>query len=285
MHQWFTEKQTPYLKISLEYSEKLFEQQTPYQHIEVYQTTGMGRLLVLDHCVMLTERDEFIYHEMNSHIPVSVHPAPTSVLVIGGGDGGCIRELVKHPSIQKIHLCELDEGVVACARRFFPSVASGYADSRVEIFIEDGFAFLSRMRGAYDIIIVDSTDPIGEAKKLFEQPFYQLCYEALAPDGILVFQSESPLHHLDLIKEIHHILLPLFEKVYLFTYPVPTYPGGEWSSTFASKKYHPIGDYERNALASSNLATRYYNTGMHVAAFYLPQYILEALPHASLSKG
>ncbi len=270
MEFWFTERQTEHLGITLRVRESLLVEQTPFQHLAVLDTYQYGRMLVLDGAIQTTEADEFVYHEMITHVPMTVHPKPKEVLVIGGGDGGTVREILKHPDLKHVRLVEVDDRVVAAARRFLPTLSQALDDPRVEVMITDGAEHVRAMRGVYDVIIVDSTDPVGPAVKLFQQDFYQAVHEALTAEGVFVTQSKSPYLDRELIREVLGIVRSLFSVALPYTAAVPTYPSGLWSFVLGSKVNHPVKFDEGRA---EKLKTRFYSPEVHRAAFVLPREI------------
>jgi spermidine synthase len=270
MELWYTEKQTPEMGITCKITRTMRTEKTSYQDLAVIDTVQFGPMLVLDGMVMTTEKDEFVYHEMISHIALSTHPNPKKVLVVGGGDGGAIREVLKHKSVESAVLAEIDERVIDASREFLPHIASGLRDPRVKIEVTDGIAYVKDHPGEFDVILIDSTEPVGPAVGLFAHDFYQSVYEALTPDGIMVAQSESPFFNQELIQTIHKNLRTIFPLVRLYLASVPTYPSGLWSFTLASKKHDPL------AIAPEKIpemATKYYNRDMHFSCFTLPNFV------------
>ena len=248
-----------------------------YQEIAVLETEKLGRMLILDGVIMLSEFDEFAYHEMIVHVPLLTHPDPRKVLVIGGGDGGSVREIVKHKTVKEVHLCEIDKAVVEVSKKHLPTLSSGFSDPRVKIFYEDGAQFVKGKKGEYDIIIVDSTDPVGAAVVLFEEPFYRDMYDALKPDGIVVSQCESIYYHQTLIKRMFEFISNIFEITGYYYSLVPTYPSGTIGFAFCSKKYHPLKDMDESRLSELG-KLKYYTPQIHKASFCLPAFIKEMLP-------
>jgi len=230
---------------------------------------------------MLTEKDEFIYHEMITHVPMAVHPEVKKVLVIGAGDGGVVRELTKYPSVRHIDLVEIDERVVAVCKEYLKQTACGFEDDRLSIHYQDGLKFVRKYTEEYDLIIVDSTDPFGPGESLFTKEFYGNCYKALKEDGIMVNQHESPFYEGDAVamKRAHKRIVESFEISRVYQAHIPTYPSGHWLFGFASKKYHPIHDLDSERWKALGLKTRYYNTNLHKGSFYLPNYVEELLKH------
>ena len=277
---WFTEvfghEGTAF---SLAVSAKLHEEQTRYQHLEVYQTTTFGKLLVLDGCVMLTERDNFLYHEMMVHPALFTHPQPRRVAIIGGGDCGTLREVLKHPTVEKCTQIEIDERVTWAAECWFPQLCEANSDPRAELRFEDGVAWMAQAAPAsLDLIIIDSTDPVGPAEGLFGARFYQSCFRALHPQGILVQQSESPLLHAhSLIRQIHqHLKAAGFSQRHTLPFPQPVYPSGWWSCTLASPAT-PIQGFRREAAENRPFTTQYYNADIHQAALAMPEFMKTAI--------
>jgi spermidine synthase len=219
---------------------RLYKERSPFQLVEVVETYDWGVMLLLDGAVQTTEKDQFIYHEMLTHPTLLLHPDPKRILIIGGGDGGILRQCLKHP-IEEAYLVEIDEFVVNICKRFLPSIAGGaFKDKRTKLLIADGFTFLETNEQKFDVIIVDSTDPVGEAEKLFSQEFFQLAYKALGNEGIFVTQSGSLFYQPQLIRNVYQKLSSLFPKLALVLVPVPTYPGVIWTATLASKIYDPL---------------------------------------------
>lgn len=277
MELWFTEKHTEHTGVTLQVKETLFSGESEFQHIDILDTYECGRMLVLDGLIMTTERDEFTYHEMLVHPALFTHPNPKQVLVIGGGDGGTIREVVQHPGVEQATLCELDELVIQKSIEFLPSMAREIDGSnpRVTIQFDDGVSCIMGGSGTFDVILVDSTDPVDPAASLLEEAFYRTVHSALKEDGILVVQSESPFHHADIQQRMFANLRQVFPIVEMYQACVPTYPGGYWSFAFASKKYHPARDFNRERAAGRSFHTRYYNEDLHLGAFMLPTFARE----------
>ncbi|MDI3327784.1 MAG: polyamine aminopropyltransferase [Alicyclobacillaceae bacterium] len=274
MELWFTEKQTETFGITAKVVRTLHSEQSRYQRIDVLETVDYGRMLVLDGMVMCTERDEFAYHEMIAHVALNTHPAPKRVLVIGGGDGGTIREVVRHNTVEKAVLAEIDERVIEVSRQFLPGIAAGLSDPRVEIRVGDGVAHVREHPNTYDVILVDSTEPIGPAEGLFAREFYQGIYEALKEDGLFVAQTESPLFNADLVSRVWRDVASIYPVARLYLAYIPTYPSGMWSFTLGSKRYDPLA-VDPSSLPDLN--TRYYTPELHRAAFALPRFVRELL--------
>ena len=279
MELWFSEFHTPDVKLSLRVKCQLYSGDSDYQHIAVYDTPEFGRVLALDGNIMLTERDEFIYDEMITHVPMAVHPNITTVLVIGAGDGGVVKELTRYEQIQRIDLVEMDPQVVEICRRYLPGNACRLDDSRVHIYFENGLKFIRRCEEKYDLIIVDSNDPFGPSEGLFTREFYGNCYNALKSDGIMVNQQGSPFYaeDADAMKRSHKRIASTFPISRVYQAHIPTYAAGYWLFGFASKKYHPIDDLDTVRWSKYNLRTKYYTTRLHTGAFYLPAFLEEML--------
>ncbi len=273
MELWYTEKQTQHFGITAKIKETLHTETTPYQELAMIDTLQWGRMLVLDGCVMTTDRDEFIYHEMIAHIALGAHPNPRKVLVVGGGDGGVIREVLKHPSVEKAVLAEIDDRVIEVSKVYLPQIAVALGDARAVVEVGDGIAHVKDHPGEYDVIIVDSTDPIGPAVGLFAKSFYESIYHGLKEDGIFVAQSESPFFNGDLIRNVQADVRSLFPITRLYLASIPTYPSGLWSFSIGSKRYDPqvLADESRSAM----LDTKYYTPALHRSAFVLPRFVEE----------
>ncbi len=269
---WFEEQlETDKGRIAkIAFQRHLLSRKTPYQQIDVYETEAFGRMLVHDQVIMATEADEANYHEMIAHVPLCVHPHPKRVLVIGGGDGGTVREILKHDCVESVHLCEIDEQVVEICREYLPGMSAGLADPRVRCFFEDGAAFTAARKKEYDVIIVDSSDPVGPAEVLFQEQFYRDLHAALRHDGILVSQSESFHYHQDTIGRLISFAARIFPIYRYYHTQVPSYPSGSIGFSFCSGKSDPLTDFRPERVVSLG-ALRYYNQDIHRAAFVLPE--------------
>ncbi len=256
---------------------KLDEVQSPFQKIEIFQTTDWGNLMLIDGAVMLTTRDNFLYHEMMSHPALFTHPDPRQVVIIGGGDCGTLREVLKHPGVRKAVQCDIDEQVTRMSEKHFPELCDSNADPRAELLFDDGIAYMaSAVPGSLDIIIVDSTDPVGPAKGLFNKAFYESCFRALKDDGILVQQSESPLVLLELIQEMRGEMRKAgFTAFQTLPFPQPCYPTGWWSCTLARKSGG--FDFREGDARDKDFESKYYSADIHKGASTLPPFIAEAL--------
>ncbi len=275
MELWFTERHTPNVNFSIKVDRQIYSGRSEFQRIDVFESDEFGRFLTLDGYMMLTEKDEFIYHEMMTHVPMAVHPNVRDVLVIGAGDGGVIRELARYDSIQSIDLVEIDELVVEVCKRYLPKTACRLDDPRVHAHYEDGVRFIRSCENRYDLIIVDSTDPFGPGEGLFTKEFYGSCYKALREDGIMVNQHESPFYQEDAaaMQQAHKRIAESFPVCRVYQAHIPTYPSGHWLFGFASKKYHPVYDLNAAAWNLRGIGTGYYNTKLHAGAFALPNYV------------
>jgi len=274
---WFTENQTKNLRIGCRVREVLFSDESPFQKVAVLDTLEFGRMLTLDNVIQTNIKDEFVYHEMITHVGLNTHPNPKKVLVIGGGDGGAVREIIKHPGIEQVVHVEIDQMVIDVAKQFFPELSCGFADPRVEIVVDDGIKHVQENKGVYDMIIVDSTDPVGPAVGLFSEEFYRSVSEALTEDGLFVAQTESPFFNSELIKKVTATVDGIFPVTRLFWAVIPTYPGGYWTFTMGSKKYDPqVVALDEAKIAALN--TKWYSPGIHRAAFMLQPFVQELMP-------
>ena len=279
MNFWFSEAQTPNVKLSIRVDRQLYSGKSEFQRIDVFESPEFGRFLTLDGYMMLTEKDEFIYHEMITHIPMAVHPNVKKVLVIGAGDGGVVRELARYPEIETIDMVEIDPLVVEVCKKYLPQTACCLDDPRLNIHYEDGLKFIRFCEDEYDLIIVDSTDPFGPGEGLFTREFYGNCFKALKEDGIMVNQHESPFYDEDAhaCQRAHKNIASSFPIHKVYQAHIPTYPSGHWLFGFASKKYHPLRDLDETRWNMRGLRCRYYTTTLHTGAFYLPAYVEELL--------
>lgn len=275
MEIWFSEFHTPDVKHSIRVNRHLYSEKSEYQQIDIFDTPEFGRVLALDGSVVLTERDEFIYDEMITHIPMAVHPNARDILVIGAGDGGVVRELARYRGIRRIDLVEMDPMVLEACRSYLPENASRLDDERVHIFFDNALRFMRRKKSEYDLIIVDSTDPFGPSEGYFTREFYGSCYQALREDGIMVNQQGSPFfqHDAEAMRRSHQRIIKLFPVSRVYQAHIPTYAAGYWLFGFASKKYHPIDDFDRERWNALKLETKYYTPRLHVGSFYLPAFL------------
>ena len=276
---WFSEFHAPDAKLSILVKEQLYSEQTPFQKIDFFDSETFGKFFTLDGLIMITEKDEFIYHEMMVHVPMAVHPDVRHVLIIGGGDGGVAKELTQYDSIEKIDVVEPDEMLVEVCREHFPELACGLDDPRVNVYYQDGLRFLRNKTEEYDLIINDATDPFGHTEGLFTKEFYGSCYKALKEDGIMVYQHGSPFYDEDKEEcmKMHRKAFRAFPVSRVYQAHIPTFAAGYWLFGFASKKYHPVDDLDPAAWNALNMRTRYYTTRLHKGAFYLPAFLEEML--------
>lgn len=275
---WFTEEcEEAGSAFSLRIHRKLHEEQTPFQKIEIYETEAFGKLMVIDGFVMLSSRDNFLYHEMLSHPVLFTHPAPRRVLVVGGGDCGTLREVLRHPEIERVHQVDIDERVTRLAERYFPELCESNADPRAALHFADGIQWVREAdAGSLDVIIVDSTDPVGPGEVLFTAEFYRHCRRALGEEGLLVQQSESPLLHLDLITDMHRNMRDAgFARTRLLHFPQPVYPSGWWSASLAGNT--DLTAFRQRDVETRPFPTRYYNHRIHEAALALPGFLEQHL--------
>ena len=281
MDLWYSEFHTDNVKLSIKVDRHVFTKQSHYQRIDIFDSPEFGRFLTLDGFMMLTEKDEFIYHEMITHIPLAVHPGIRRVLVIGGGDGGAVRELLKYPGVEHVDLVEIDRDVVIASQEYLPFTADCLTDARVTIHYADGLRFVRHMVNAYDLIVVDSTDPFGPGEGLFTKEFYGNCFKALTDDGIMVNQHESPFYQSDAIavQRAHKRIVQSFDCSMIYQAHIPSYPSGHWLFGFSTKKYHPLRDFSPANWKRLGITTRYYNTQLHVGAFALPNYVEDMLKY------
>ena len=279
MEMWFSEFHTKDVKHSLRVTRHLYAKKSDYQQIDIFETPEFGRVLVLDGNVMLTERDEFIYDEMITHVPMAVHPNIRDILVIGAGDGGVVRELTRYDRVRRIDLVEMDPQVVEACREFLPGNACRMDDRRVHIHFENALRFIRSREAAYDLIIVDSTDPFGPSEGLFTREFYGSCFNALREDGIMVNQQGSPFYAEDAeaMQRSHKRIVNTFPISKVYQAHIPTFAAGYWLFGFASKKYHPINDLNAESWSALNLRTRYYTPRLHVGAIALPAFLEDML--------
>lgn len=279
MELWYTEEHSKNVRFSIKIDKQLYSAKSDFQQIDVFSSEEFGRFFTLDGLMMVTEKDEFIYHDMISHIPMAVNPNISKVLVIGAGDGGTVRELTRYKNITHIDMVEIDKMVVDVCLEFLPQTSCSLNDKRVNLIYEDGLKFIRGKSKEYDLIIVDSTDPFGPGEGLFTKEFYGNCFNALKDDGILVNQHETP-YYADYAKSMqraHKRIKEFFPVCRVYQAHIPTYPSGHWLFGFASKKYDPIKDLDAEKWNSLGLKTKYYNTELHKGAFALPNYVTELL--------
>ena len=279
MELWYTENQTNNVNFSMKVKNHLYSAQSEFQKIDIIDTYEFGKVLVIDNWTMVTEKDEFIYHEMITHVALATNPNIKNVLVIGAGDGGTVRELTRYNNIENIDMVEIDELVVKASIEHLPFTSNKLSDPRVNLYFEDGIKFVKGKKDLYDLIIVDSTDPIGPGEGLFTTEFYTDCYNALTEKGILINQCESPYysHNAYEMKRSYKKLNKLFNICKAYQYHMPTYPSGHMIFCFASKVLDPIKDLDSERWNALGLETKYYNTELHKGAFCLPNYVINML--------
>lgn len=270
MDMWLKENQISDPVLHYKFTKTLLNKKTPFQELTIVKSKTLGNMLLLDGIVQTTEKDEYVYHEMITHIPLFTHPNPKKVLVVGGGDGGTIREVLKHPSVEKAVLCEIDEEVIKASKEFLPTISCALDNPKCEIFIGDGIKYVHEHKNEFDIIIVDSTDPFGAAEGLFGESFYKEIYQALTAEGIFVAQTETPFYLPEVVKKVYDDAKTVFPITKLFMAAIPTYPSGYWSFTIGSKKLDPTAADLSNTI---DIETKYYTKALHKASFVLPKFV------------
>ena len=264
--------------IAIKAGKVLFSKQSDFQKVEVFETdSSLGRVLTLDDLMMTTEGDEYHYHEMIAHVPMMHHKKPESVLVIGGGDGGTVREVLKHKTVKKVVLCEIDAMVIDACKEFLPTISCGLSDPRVEIKVEDAIEFIKDKKNEYDIVLIDSTDPMGPGEGLFTEEFYTNVKNSLKEGGIVAAQSESPFVNKQEIKKMYDLLKKVFPICSTYTSNIPTYPGGYWAWAFCSESVKPLSYFDEERCAEITKTCKIYNKDYHMARFALPNYLKELL--------
>lgn len=278
MELWYSEQQTENVRFSIKIKQHIFSAKSEFQQVDVFDSVEFGRFLTLDGLMMVTQKDEFIYHDMIVHVPMAANPKIKKVCVIGAGDGGTVRELLRYPHIETIDMVEIDRLVVDVSVAYLAQTASQLHHEKVNLYFEDGLKFIRTKNNVYDLIIVDSTDPFGPGEGLFTKEFYSNCYRALNEDGILVNQHESPYYPAfeQNMRRAHHRIKEVFEVAHVYQAHIPTYPSGHWLFGFASKGIQPIND-NLKVWSEYNLHTRYYNPTLHQGCFALPTYVIESL--------
>ncbi len=277
--QWFSENDAMEegCCFSLKIKAKLHEEQTDFQKISIYETESFGYLMTIDDIMMLTTRDNFFYHEMMSHPVLFTHPNPENVLVIGGGDCGTLREVLKHDTVKTAIQVEIDERVTRLAEQYFPELCESNNDPRAQLLFEDGIKWMQDAPdNSLDVIIIDSTDPVGPAEGLFNLPFYQQCLRVLRPDGLLVQQTESPLLHMDILQSTHESLKEAgFANIHPVLFPQCVYPTGWWTASMAGAAN--LLNFRADAAKAKTFSTKYYNAEIHAASLVLPNFVREEL--------
>ncbi|MGF1571313.1 MAG: polyamine aminopropyltransferase [Nodosilinea sp.] len=276
---WFTDKNDDIALSIRHQGDRVFREKSPYQTVEIFDTFAYGKMLTIDSMVMCSEKDENAYHEMIIHVPMLLNPGFKDVLVIGGGDGGSVRELLRHPQVERVTMVEIDEAVVRASKQHLPSLSQDLDHPKLTLRIEDGIAFVHNAPDAsYDLIVIDSSDPVGPSEGLFSTEFYQQVYRCLRPGGAITAQSESPRFNQGAFVDIHHCLKGIFgaENVFCYLAFIPTYPTGMWSFNYATKgAAHPLQGFaaQRSEAFAAAHGLQYYNVGIHQAAFAMPTFV------------
>ncbi len=271
MSEWFVE-QHKNTKFGFRIKSKLHSKQSQFQKIEVYDTYDFGKVLAIDGFVMITDRDEFVYHELITHIPMSIHPEIKNILIIGAGDGGVLRELSGYSHIENMKLCEIDEHVIEVSKKFFPQVAIGFEDKRADVFVGDGLKYVEETKEKFDLVIVDSTDPIGPGEVLFSKEFYQNVAKILEPKGLMVAQTESPWYEKEMLGGIRDKIGSAFGFQKQFAAPIPTYPLGYWSWTVARNCEIDIEKMDINYVETKKNQLKFVNKSTLKSVFDLPSF-------------
>lgn len=271
----FTEMHDDGFGLTVKVKDVLYREKSEFQMVEIVDTEAFGKMLIIDGLVMTTERDEFFYHEMITHIPMLSHPNPEKVLVIGGGDGGTVREVLKHNCVKEVVLCEIDGLVVDACRKHMPSLAGELSDERVDIQIRDGIEYIAQNKNEFDIILIDSTDPMGPGEGLFTEEFYKNVNESLKEGGIMAAQTESPFANQNEIKKIYPLLRKAFPLVRPYAGPMPTYPGGYWCWAFCSNSFETLSFVDDFRADIITKGAKLYNTELHKSVFVLPNFLRE----------
>ncbi len=273
-HLWYFEYYTgKNVGLFMKISRMIHTDQSEIQRIDIFENPDLGIVFSLDGITMLSEKDEFTYHEMLVHVPMFVHPKPKKVLVIGGGDGGSVREVLKHDSVEKVVLCEIDSKVVEAAKKYLPT-GTELDNPKVEIVNENGADYVKRFKNEFDVIIVDSTDPTaGEGGHLFTEDFYRACHDALKENGVFSAETEDPFYDFSWLKLAYKRISKAFPVARVYMGFVPVYPSGMWTYTFASKGLDPIEDFDPEKVKRFEKELKYYNEEVHVASFALPNFV------------
>ncbi|MGH8015719.1 MAG: polyamine aminopropyltransferase [Candidatus Zixiibacteriota bacterium] len=275
---WYSELHDANSGLTLKIDRLVETLTSPFQRIDVVHNHDFGKLLVLYGSLMAADNDNNAYNEMLAHVPLFTHPSPKEVLIIGGGDCGCLTEVLSHPEVKRCTMCEIDEKVVEVSKRHFPHLTKGAADKRANLVFDDGKKFIEDTEEKFDIILLDLSDPVGPAADLFQKKFHKSVYNCLKQDGIMVAQSESPFYNKKTVTQIYKNLYDIFPIVKMYTCHMPIYPSAIWSFAFCSKKYDPIDDFREQDAKNHKSKTRYYNADIHRGSFALPQFTKELLP-------
>lgn len=264
--------------ITIKIKEVLFSGQSPFQKVEILDSdSALGKILTLDELMMTTEGDEQFYHEMISHVPMMHHKNPKTVLVIGGGDGGTVREVLKHSTVEKVVLCEIDGMVIDACKKYLPTIAGELDNPKVEVLVEDAIEYIKNKENEFDIVLIDSTDPMGPGEGLFTEEFYTNVKRSLKKGGIVAAQSESPVVNKEEIKKMYTLLKKVFPITSTFTSSIPTYPGGYWAWAFCSEEIEPLSYLDEKRCEEITKTCKIYNREYHLARFALPNFLKELL--------
>ncbi len=270
---WFTELHLGNSGITVKIKRLVESVQSKFQRIDILEAEDFGKMLVLYGSIMVAENDLSSYNEMITHVPLFTHPKPDKVLIIGGGDGGALTNVMKHPEVKKGVMCEIDKTVVEVSKRHFPKLAKGFDDKRARLVFRDGKKYIENGKEKFDVILLDLSDPIGPAAELFQKSFHRNVFDRLNEDGIMVAQSESPYYNELTVEQMYRNLREIFPIVKMYTAFVPIYPSCYWSFAFCSKKYHPIVDFDIERYKKLKLKNNYYNMDMHIGSFALPEFV------------
>lgn len=282
---WFEEKLYDHWRQTFNVSKVLFHEKTELQDLVIFEAPVFGRVLALDGVIQVTEGDEFVYHEMMAHTPILAHGAARNVCIIGGGDGGVLREVLKHPGVEKAVMVEIDPGVIELCTKYMPKISAGAFDHpRAEVIIADGIRFMAETDRKFDVIIVDSTDPIGPGEVLFTESFYKDCAARLTERGIIINQNGVPSQQGDEVIMTLQRRRPHYKDAGFIVAAVPTYVGGfmalGWASHDPANRAVPAEEIRRRWQTAGAFRTRYYNPDMHVGAFALPQFVHDLMAQA-----
>ncbi|PIE03593.1 MAG: spermidine synthase [Acidobacteria bacterium] len=277
MQLWIEEHHRDFLINQFRVKQTLFSGKSDFQQVDIVEAVGYGRMLFIDGLVMVSERDEFIYHDMISHVPLFSHPNPQNVLIIGGGDGGTLREVLRHDGIESCVMVEIDPVVVHACKEFLPQTSCSMAHPKAQVLIQDGIQYVKETDKRFDLVLVDSTDPIGPATPLFGEDFYQNVFRILKQNGIVVAQGESPYYEMDMQKDMLSRLAKIFPKTGIYNYSNLTYPGALWSFIYGTKGPSLRSGEFKGKIEQSGMTCQYYNHGIHTAAFQLPSFQKEQL--------
>ena len=280
MERWVEETLHRGFRARLKAERVLFDSETEHQHLIIFETPDFGRVMMLDGVVQLSTKDEFVYHEMMSHVPLFAHGRVAKALIVGGGDGGVLREALRHPGLESVTLCEIDRSVIDLCREHFPQVSAGaYDDPRTKIVIADGTKFVAETDERFDVIMIDSTDPIGPGAVLFTKEFYADCRRALADGGVLVSQNGIPFLQAGELKQSVGYFRELFEDAFAYLATTPSYFGGPmsfgWATDDGELRQHKRRKIERRYAKAGSFPTLYWRPDVQLAAFALPTYVRE----------